>query len=594
MSTNNHTAISNGATNDASTVNTPLGQLDAAMGDVSTLTTTATTLTGAANELSAKIGAADSLDASIDTDGTLKAGAVDNAGVLASDVVETAKIKDSNVTNDKLAADAKVGSLAGLTTTAKSAVVAAINELDLEVGTLSTMTTSPKTSLAGAIGNTVFNTTATTITGALAENGINAQMGRQSRIVVNTSYNAFPGLVKLTNNNLIVVYRKGAYHQPTVAHPSEKGTIVMRKSTDYGKSWSSESTVYSDATYDVRDPQIMKRANGYLVVSFFTYISSTNARSYCVYSADSGSTWSEPTEFEVFGTDGFTACSSPMIEDVSQNLYQAVYGKLTGATYYSAKVVRSTNGPGGPWSVYSTIADGTALGKSYTEPNIVIDQYSQMQAYCRVDADPLTDSKIYVNVSASPYTTWTGNGAAFAGTGSPHVIKASSGNLIVNYRSVDALGDPSSGGYFAQRISLDNRTTWQPERLIAIKESARSMMYASTIELAPGLLGTAFALQKNVPVGSEPTVSSIYFQYQSEASMIAMPSLNVDGLQSDGDILLRSGRLVMMPLSSTLGASWMVPVGGATLYLLPDGGGGFDLKIRFANGTVKTIANDTP
>ena len=46
---------------------------------------------------------ADVLLVSHDNDGTLKAGAVDNAAVLASDVVETAKIKDANVTNAKLA-----------------------------------------------------------------------------------------------------------------------------------------------------------------------------------------------------------------------------------------------------------------------------------------------------------------------------------------------------------------------------------------------------------------------------------------------------------------------------------------------------------
>lgn len=42
-----------------------------------------------------------------DQDGTLKAGAVDNAAVLASDVVTTAKILDSNVTTAKIA-DANV------------------------------------------------------------------------------------------------------------------------------------------------------------------------------------------------------------------------------------------------------------------------------------------------------------------------------------------------------------------------------------------------------------------------------------------------------------------------------------------------------
>lgn len=44
----------------------------------------------------------DGLLVSHDQDGTLKAGAVDNAGVLAADVVETAKIKDANVTTAKI------------------------------------------------------------------------------------------------------------------------------------------------------------------------------------------------------------------------------------------------------------------------------------------------------------------------------------------------------------------------------------------------------------------------------------------------------------------------------------------------------------
>lgn len=48
----------------------------------------------------------DGLLVSHDQDGTLKAGAVDVAGVLASNVVETAKIKDANVTTAKIADDA--------------------------------------------------------------------------------------------------------------------------------------------------------------------------------------------------------------------------------------------------------------------------------------------------------------------------------------------------------------------------------------------------------------------------------------------------------------------------------------------------------
>lgn len=59
---------------------------------------------------------ADGLIVSHDQDGTLKAGAVDNAAVLASNVVTTAKILDANVTTAKLA-DASITN-AKLSTTA--------------------------------------------------------------------------------------------------------------------------------------------------------------------------------------------------------------------------------------------------------------------------------------------------------------------------------------------------------------------------------------------------------------------------------------------------------------------------------------------
>lgn len=48
----------------------------------------------------------DGLAVSLDQDGTLKAGAVDNAAALASNVVTTAKILDANVTTAKIADDA--------------------------------------------------------------------------------------------------------------------------------------------------------------------------------------------------------------------------------------------------------------------------------------------------------------------------------------------------------------------------------------------------------------------------------------------------------------------------------------------------------
>lgn len=109
MTTANHTAIlATKVAANAATFNAPLGQLDAAIGAaVSTLSTTAKNVVGAINELDALIGTAasgsGSIGTSIHTDGTLKDGAVDVAAVLANNVVETAAIKDANVTAAKIA-----------------------------------------------------------------------------------------------------------------------------------------------------------------------------------------------------------------------------------------------------------------------------------------------------------------------------------------------------------------------------------------------------------------------------------------------------------------------------------------------------------
>lgn len=99
----------------ASVLNAVFAAIDEAIGAaVATLSTTAKTLVGAVNELDAQV------DGSIDSDGTLKANAVDGSGVIT----------DGVVTDAKLATDVKVGSLAALTTDDKSSVTDAINEID--------------------------------------------------------------------------------------------------------------------------------------------------------------------------------------------------------------------------------------------------------------------------------------------------------------------------------------------------------------------------------------------------------------------------------------------------------------------------------
>jgi len=143
--------------------------------------------------------------------------------------------------------------------------------------------------------------------------------------VVNDSYyNAFPGMTMLDDHTLIVVYRKGT------SHCSDKGTIVKRTSSDLGKTWSSESTVYSDDTYDVRDPSITKLSGGALIISFFKY--DYNALTplvdgvYVIKSTDNGSSWGSPIQVNSNFT-AWAAVSAPVIELLNGDLLLGIYGK---------------------------------------------------------------------------------------------------------------------------------------------------------------------------------------------------------------------------------------------------------------------------
>ncbi len=110
MTTNNHTPIPTLGALNASTFNSPLGELDSSIGNKSSLTTTAKgSAVAAVNELDAQIGTAasvsGSIGASIDTDGTLKAGAVDVAAVLTDGVVTAAKLDDGAAPSANLVFD---------------------------------------------------------------------------------------------------------------------------------------------------------------------------------------------------------------------------------------------------------------------------------------------------------------------------------------------------------------------------------------------------------------------------------------------------------------------------------------------------------
>ena len=136
MTATNHTALVTGFAANAALVEAPLAQLDAAIGDLTTLgttpktsvagavgtstpTTTAKTLSGAINELDADVGDKTTLGTTVQT------------SLVAA-----------------------IG-LVALTTAVKTTVIAAINELVTSIGALASLGTTTKTSTVAAINELV-------------------------------------------------------------------------------------------------------------------------------------------------------------------------------------------------------------------------------------------------------------------------------------------------------------------------------------------------------------------------------------------------------------------------------------------------------
>ena len=115
---------------------------------------------------------------------------------------------------------------------------------------------------------------------------------------------AFPGVARLQNGDLAVVYREGTIHG---AEPI--GKVSLSRSTDGGRTWLPRVTAVDRPNRDDRDPPIFQMSDGTVLLLSPDYLCTSN---------DFGKTWSEPMPTPVFGPKG-------AVEDEDGNI---VYGGL--------------------------------------------------------------------------------------------------------------------------------------------------------------------------------------------------------------------------------------------------------------------------
>ncbi|RAV20925.1 FIMAH domain-containing protein [Paenibacillus contaminans] len=165
----------------------------------------------------------------------------------------------------------------------------------------------------------------------------------------------FPDITKAANGDLLVV------HYWATQHVGDNGSIVMKRSTDGGLTWSSAQTIV-DTSYDDRDASIMKLADGTLLLSWFTYTPGIGAVDVRVKrSSDNGATW---TNEVIVGTGlAWSAVSAKIIELSNGDLLIPLYGRVAGVPRDRATVVRSTDkGLTWPSSSEVTLAASGTIG----------------------------------------------------------------------------------------------------------------------------------------------------------------------------------------------------------------------------------------
>lgn len=320
-------------------------------------------------------------------------------------------------------------------------------------------------------------------------------------------YNAFPGVEKASNGDLITVYRKG------VTHLTFDGSIRLKRSIDNGFTWGSESTIITGASHDYRDPSLTRLANGNLIMSYFDRISPTNILIYTSISTDNGNTFGTPVQLTGYADYG--AVSSKVIQLANGNLLLATYGK-SGANGL-LNIFRSTNN-GTSWSILSTISTdvfGSAL--KYTEPSLVLLANGNVVATVRNDSTVMVARAVSTDSGA----TWSSVVDKFSGNSRAQMFMSGS-NMITTYRGAD--------GNSYLRISTDEGVNFGNSVKLTSNEVGEQNEYSAMVEIKSKTIAYVYSNQN-----SAGTSAYIKLRYLNDPiSLGDIPYFQTEGLNSTG------------------------------------------------------------
>ena len=276
-------------------------------------------------------------------------------------------------------------------------------------------------------------------------------------ITDDTKYNAWPQIVRLSNGSLMMAYTKGDSH-----NNDNTGKIVGRVATEANAilgTWGAEFDI-ADETLGAINVSLGSLASGRVVAVYnlydFTASPTTPVDAVRVrYSDDFGSTWSSAYTVNSAFTGTCSNGTAHLIQKANGTVMMAVYGKNSGATYYSASVFSSTD-DGATWGSELIVSNGPGDSRQYYEPSLTLLDDGTILFLTRND-DSLN---MFQQRSTDGGATWTNPAVAFAGLSPGNAVQLPSGTLISPVRDSTTLQLVAS-------TSLNDGTTWATPAVLA-------------------------------------------------------------------------------------------------------------------------------